>query len=157
LLRTRAGLLAALLLAAAPGASVLSGAAGQSVTVTMAEFKFTPAQVTLRAGMPAGMRVANKGTVDHEFMVYEKPKAGATAMELHDWARERSYFLGVQAKVEGRVTDLERKGKDVVMVMLAPGESATIKFIPKKTGTFEIGCFLPGHYEAGMKAVLVVR
>lgn len=150
-------LLAAVLLVAASGASVLSGVAGESVTVTMTEFKFTPAQVTLRAGVPAEIRVANKGAVEHEFMVYEKPKASATAMDLHDWSRERSYFLGLEPKIEGSVTDLERKGKDVVMIMLAAEKIATIKFTPKKTGTFEIGCFVPGHYEAGMKAVLVVR
>ncbi|MDQ7850286.1 MAG: ATP-binding protein [Armatimonadota bacterium] len=96
-------------------------------------------------------------TIVKHLVVYQRPKAGATAMDLHDWSRERSYFLGLEPKVEGSVTDVERKGKDPVMIMLAAGKSATIKFIPKKTGTFEIGCFMPGHYEAGMKAALGVR
>jgi uncharacterized cupredoxin-like copper-binding protein len=152
-----AGFLAAVLLVAAPGSPARSGAAGQSVTVTMTEFKFTPAEVTLRAGVPAEIRVVNTGATEHEFMVYERPKAGATAMDLHDWSRERSYFLGLEPKVDGSVTDVERKGKDIVMIMLAAGKSATIKFTPKKTGTFEIGCLVPGHREAGMRAVLVVR
>jgi uncharacterized cupredoxin-like copper-binding protein len=123
----------------------------------MTEFKFTPAEVTLRAGVPAAIRVVNTGAIEHEFMVYQRPKAGATAMDLHDWSRGRSYFLGLAPKVEGSVTAVERKGKDIVMIMLAAGKSATIKFTPRETGTFEIGCLVPGHYEAGMKASLVVR
>lgn len=31
-----------------------------------------------------------------------------------------------------------------------PGETAVGGFVPEKTGTFEFGCLIPGHYEAGM-------
>ncbi len=90
-------------------------------------------------------------------MVYEKPKAGMMSMDMHEWARERSYFLGVNPRVEGAGMEVERRGKDVVMVMLRPGQTASLRFTPKKTGTFEIGCTVPGHYEAGMKATFTVR
>jgi uncharacterized cupredoxin-like copper-binding protein len=32
-----------------------------------------------------------------------------------------------------------------------------VKFTPKKTGTFEIGCHVEGHYEAGMKGSLTIK
>ena len=31
------------------------------------------------------------------------------------------------------------------------------KFTPNKKGTFEIGCHVEGHYEAGMKGILTVK
>jgi len=144
---------------------LVAGAAGfgaaatgeQQLTLTMTEFKFTPVQVSLRAGTPAQIRLVNKGAVEHEFMVYEKPKAGMMSMDMHEWARERSYFLGVNPRVEGAGMEVERRGKDVVMVLLRPGQTASLRFTPKKTGTFEIGCMVPGHYEAGMKGTFTVR
>lgn len=40
-----------------------------------------------------------------------------------------------------------------------PGGFASVTFaLPAdRRGEWEIGCFVPGHYEAGMKATLVVR
>ncbi len=40
---------------------------------------------------------------------------------------------------------------------VASNRSAEVKFTPKKTGTFEIGCHVEGHYEAGMKGSLTVK
>lgn len=39
---------------------------------------------------------------------------------------------------------------------LSPGESRTVKFVASEPGTFEVMCDTPGHYQAGMKAVLEV-
>ena len=150
-------LLVGILLVLAGGRYGSAATGEQPVALTMTDFKFTPAQVSLRAGVPAQIRLVNKGAVEHEFMVYEKPKAGMMSMDMHEWARERSYFLGVNPRVEGAGMEVERRGKDVVMVMLRPGQTASLRFTPKKTGTFEIGCMVPGHYEAGMKATFTVR
>lgn len=38
-----------------------------------------------------------------------------------------------------------------------PGETATAGFVPQETGDFEFGCYVPGHYEAGMVGELVVE
>ena len=32
-----------------------------------------------------------------------------------------------------------------------PGETVTGGLVPQTTGEFEFGCFIPGHYEAGMR------
>lgn len=37
------------------------------------------------------------------------------------------------------------------------GETVTAGFVPEETGSFEFGCFVPGHYEAGMAGELVVE
>jgi uncharacterized cupredoxin-like copper-binding protein len=60
-------------------------------------------------------------------------------------------------QVEGKAKMVERAGKDLVMITLAPGEQVVLRFSPTKKGTFEMGCHLPGHYEAGMKGTWVVR
>lgn len=38
-----------------------------------------------------------------------------------------------------------------------PGETVTAGFVPNETGEFEFGCFVPGHYEAGMVGEVVVE
>ena len=42
-------------------------------------------------------------------------------------------------------------------VELEKGKGATVLFTPSKKGTFEIGCHVEGHYEAGMKGTFVVK
>ncbi len=37
-----------------------------------------------------------------------------------------------------------------------PGESKSGAFIAPSPGEYIVGCYLPGHFESGMKAVLVV-
>ncbi len=38
-----------------------------------------------------------------------------------------------------------------------PGETVTAGFVPDQAGTFEFGCFVPGHYDAGMAGELIVE
>ncbi|MFQ5524550.1 MAG: plastocyanin/azurin family copper-binding protein, partial [Acidimicrobiia bacterium] len=44
------------------------------------------------------------------------------------------------------------------MIEVEPGGEITLRFtIPADaTGTYEMGCFLPGHYDAGMKGTVTV-
>lgn len=127
----------------------------QKVTVTLREMSFTPSTVTLQAGVKAEIRLVNSGKVKHEFMVYDKPKGMMSGEEMHKWAEEHSYFKGIELEVEGGGIAVE--GEEIFEVEVGAGKSAELTFTPKKTGTFEIGCMVEGHYEAGMKGVLVVK
>lgn len=40
---------------------------------------------------------------------------------------------------------------------IQPGQTAELTFVTLDKGRFDLACFLPGHYEAGMRAELVVR
>jgi uncharacterized cupredoxin-like copper-binding protein len=40
---------------------------------------------------------------------------------------------------------------------LAPGKSGEIVWRFTKPGTFEYGCLIPGHREAGMTGTIVVK
>lgn len=146
--------LAALLVFLALGGAAW-GASEQKVTVTMTEMSFAPAKVTLKAGTTVEFKLVNKGRVKHEFMVYELPKKSLSAEERHKWAVANSYFKGLVVKVEGGGIEVE--GRDIFEVEVGRGKSAEVRFMPVKKGTFEIGCLIEGHYEAGMKGSLTVK
>ena len=139
-----------------------AGAAGarQVVELQMKEFAFVPATLTFRAGVPVELRLVNRGVVEHEFMVYDPGRMHLAGMDpdvMHRELEARSYFRGLDVRVEGKAKMVERTGKDLAMITLAPGERVVLRFTPKKKGAFEGGCPVPGHYEAGMKGRWVVR
>lgn len=127
----------------------------QKVTITLTEFKFTPAKVTLRAGVPAEIVLVNKGKVEHEFMVYDVPKGKVS--DWDEYIMDTTYFKDI-GEVEGEFGGIGAvAGTRIFEVEVKPGRRAELKFTPKKTGTFEIGCHVEGHYEGGMKGTLVVK
>lgn len=136
----------------------LGGAAGapkQKITIALSEMKFAPSKITVPAGSAVEFRLVNRGKQKHEFMVYAPPKAGLEGEELEQWAEENSYFKDLELQVEGG--GIEVVGTNIFEVEVDAGKSAELKFTPKRTGTFEIGCHIEGHYEKGMKGTLVVK
>lgn len=133
------------------------GAAAQKVTIVMRDFSYTPSKVTLQAGVPAEITLVNKGKVAHEWMVYDMPKGmGMMGGENgHEWVEKTNYFHMVPvAAAGGKVT---RHSGDFMELKVAAGTTATVKFTPTKKGTFEMGCMIEDHYEAGQHGVLVVK
>jgi len=135
---------------------ITAGAAKeQKVTITMTDFKFTPAMITLQSGVPAEIVLVNKGAVEHEFMVYKTP-----AGKIKDWDEyimPNTYFKDM-GEVEGEFEGIGAvAGTSVFEVEVMKGKTAELKFTPTRKGTFEMGCHVEGHYEAGMKGVLVVK
>ncbi|HXF81682.1 MAG TPA: cupredoxin domain-containing protein [bacterium] len=127
----------------------------QKVTLTMTDFKFTPAQVTVTAGTPVEITLVNKGKVEHEFMVYPAPKRAPE--DWDEYLMPNTFFkdMGeVEVEFEGQGAVA---GVSIFEVEVKPGKEATVHFTPNKKGTFEIGCHVEGHYEAGMKATLTVK
>ncbi len=136
------------------------GAAQQRVDLQEKEFAFVPSTVTLKAGVPAEVRLWNRGSVEHEFMVNNRGHmhmAGMDPQKMHEELEKQSYFRGLAVRVEGKAKMVERRGKGLAMITLAPGEQVVLRFVPTRKGTFEMECHLPGHYEAGMKGTWVVR
>ncbi len=135
---------------------VAAGAAKeQKVTITLKEFSFTPARVTLQADVPAEIVLVNKGKVEHEFLVYDTPKG-----KISDWdeyVMANTYFKDM-GEVEGEFEGTGAvAGTRIFEVEVKPGKVAELKFTPARKGAFEIACHVTGHYEAGMKGVLVVK
>lgn len=134
------------------------GAAAQKVTIVMRDFSYSPAKITLRAGAPAEITLVNRGKVPHEFMIYDRPRSMGMMMggeQGHEWVEKTNYFHMVTVTVAGG--KVNRHQGDFMELMVAAGKSATLRFIPMKKGTFEFGCLIAGHYEAGQKGVLTVK
>ncbi len=147
------------LLAALAVLVTMGGAAGaakrEKVTIALTEFKFTPATITLKAGVPVEIVLVNRGKVEHEFLVYETPKGKVS--DWDEWVMPNTYFKDM-GEVEGEFPGIGAvAGTSVFEVEVKPGKRAELKFTPTRKGTFEIGCHVAGHYEAGMKGVLVVK
>lgn len=134
------------------------GAAAQKVTIVMRDFSYSPAKITLQGGVPAEMTLINRGKVPHEFMIYDRPRSMMMMMggdTGHEWVEKTNYFHKVNVTVAGG--KVRQHQGDFMELMVAAGKSATLRFIPKKKGTFEFGCLIAGHYEAGQKGVLTVK
>lgn len=133
-------------------------APAQKVTLTMTEFQFTPKTASVNRGTTVELTLVNKGTVEHEFTLYPLPASTSTNVDMAKYAAENTYFkdIGTVEIVYPGLT-ATRKSSRVEGMGLNPGQSITIKFVAKKTGTFEFACHIPGHYEAGMKGALTVK
>ncbi len=127
----------------------------QKISIVLDEFSFTPTKVTLQAGVPAEIKLVNKGKVAHEFQVYVTPKSRVS--DWDEYAMANTYFkdMGeVETEFEGTGAVA---GTRVFEVEVQPSKEAELKFTPARKGTFEMACHVAGHYEAGMKGVLTVK
>jgi uncharacterized cupredoxin-like copper-binding protein len=114
---------------------VIAGACGGSagtgsaeISVSMAEFSFTPSIVSAPAGAEITLNLTNNGTVDHSWVLMQ---AGYTA--------EPPFSDADQSHVLQEFT-------------LSPGEQQTATFTaPSDPGKYQVVCSLPGHLEAGMQ------
>jgi len=142
-----------------------------AMTISMSEFSFTVdgqaanGTITLDAGKTYAITFVDSGAVGHE------AKIGKGDMIKRDNGTPNGYTDNFYADVSAVLTkndasktsgknDSAASSSTLEEVELDAGESATITFtVPDSLAgqTFEIGCFVPGHYEAGMKASVVIK
>ncbi len=78
--------------AAASHTGLLTGAPSR-VTITMTEYTFSPAKITIPAGTPVDFIFENKGILTHNFMVYPAPKrVPQTQLEWWDYVLANTYL-----------------------------------------------------------------
>lgn len=144
------GLAAILLAACAPSASQpATGGEPSTIQIELKDFAFKPSRITLKAGQSVTLKLVNTDVVEHEFMAGRQANAteGGFAEDL---------FKDVQLDIKGGKASAHGHSGSGVLVDV--GKTAEISFtVPSKKGTYEIGCFVPGHYVAGMKGTLVVQ
>ncbi len=150
------GRLALVMLFVSLGFGWTAGAAKeQKITIALNEFNFSPAKVTLQAGVPAEIKLVNKGKVEHEFQVYVTPRGKVS--DWDEYAMTNTYFKDM-GEVETEFEGIGAvAGTRVFEVKVQPGKEAGLKFTPTRRGIFEMACHTEGHYEAGMKGVLTVK
>ncbi|GMQ82990.1 MAG: hypothetical protein BMS9Abin05_2461 [Rhodothermia bacterium] len=145
------------------------------INVELKEFGFTPDTLRIPAGQAVKLVLENVGLVPHEFMAGRDVASDESAFN-------EDLFAGVD--VEGSMDmdmdmeDMNHEGVDEVpergeeaaenghgdddhgtMLLLEGKAAGSMRFtLPEsKRGTWAIGCFLPGHYQAGMKGILIIE
>jgi uncharacterized cupredoxin-like copper-binding protein len=113
----------------------------RTVEVTMREadgsMSFAPDRIEVRQGEQIKFALKNAGTQDHEFVLATK---------------EENVTHG---KLMERFPEMEHD--DPNGKRLAPQTSSEIIWKFTRKGTFEFACLIPGHYQAGMHGLIVVK
>ena len=110
-----------------------SGASSTKLTVELSDFSITPNQLSVPASAEIQIRVANQGTVEHNFYIMQY------GMDVGDMFDEED--------IANAYWDVE----------VQPDDSVDLIFTaPDQPGTYQIVCGMPGHLQAGMVGTLVV-
>jgi uncharacterized cupredoxin-like copper-binding protein len=111
------------------------------IHVTMAEgagkMRFKPAKLVINRGEQIRFKIKNVGLLPHEFLL-------ATTEENLKHAEDMKKY-----------PDMEHD--DPNGVRLEPGKAGEIVWRFTKKGEFEYGCLIPGHREAGMTGLIIVK
>ncbi len=112
--------------------------ADRTIEVDMADsMRFTPSTIEVSAGETIKFLVTNSGQLQHEFVL-------GTADLLKEHAEMMLKFPNMEHE-------------EPYMAHVDPGKTMEILWQFSESGSFEFGCLLPGHFDAGMKGSVVVN
>lgn len=139
--------------AGGPGGANASAAGpeGRRIQIEMREFIFNGTVLSLARGERVTLVFHNRGVVEHEFMAGRQGTGGRGYAE--------DLFSSVEHEIMPSPASDHGMGHDAakVGVRVAPAKTASLTFVvPDRPGTYEFGCFVAGHYEAGMKGALQI-
>lgn len=98
---------------------------------------YRPDRIEVRKGEQIRLVLRNVGALRHELVI--------------DTFENNARHKAEMAQNPGMVHE-EKNGRHV-----DPGRTAELLWRFTNAGTFEFACLIPGHYETGMKGVIVVR
>ncbi len=101
------------------------------------KMSFSPAELRVKRGDTVRFVVQNHGTLDHELVI-------------DTFAGNAKHKLEMEKN-----PDMEHDDPNAVRVK--PQADGAIVWQFTRRGKFEYACLIPGHYEAGMKGVIVVE
>ncbi len=143
--------------------------AAQPLVLLMNEFSFTVAgpppppgyprpTAALAAGSSVLVTLRNLGRITHHWSVGQNLLPGGGYQ--HDLlARMKPEVLSGSGYRLVETEEGPAGGPGGVIIEVSPGAAVTFRLtVPANaTGTWEMGCFVPGHYAAGMHAPLIVK
>lgn len=113
-------------------------APSQEIEISMGDtMRFSPDNLDIKAGDVVRFVVKNEGELQHEFVLGTKDS------------------LAEHAQMMLKFPNMEHE--EAYMAHVDPGKEMEIIWQFTKTGSFEFGCLLPGHYQAGMKGTITVE
>jgi uncharacterized cupredoxin-like copper-binding protein len=119
-----------------PSQTPSTSVAAVRIEVTLTDaFRIEPCNMTVPAGVPVTFVVTNSGAIAHEFFLGDEAAQAAHAEEM--------------LTMGGAAMHDEPDG-----ITLAPGETKELTHTFATPGQYLAGCHVPGHYPAGMKAVI---
>ena len=111
------------------------------VLVTMREgdgkMMFVPERVEVKRGEQVRFKLTNAGELDHEFVLASTEENVKHAEEMKK--------------------NPEMEHDDPNAKRVAPKKKSELVWRFTKAGTFEYGCLIPGHREAGMTGTIIVK
>lgn len=120
---------------AAPVAQVVS----RSIDIRMDDtMRFAPDTLQVQAGETIRFVVHNAGKVEHELVLGSDEDIRAHAEDMR------------------KGTDHSHSHAGAAAISVGPGQKGELVVTFSKTGTLQMACLIPGHYEAGMKGQLNV-
>ncbi len=123
------------------GEPAAAGPAAKTVEVVMSDadgkMAFTPNRLELHRGDVVTFVIRNSGAAVHEFVIGDRAENAEHARMMAEMP-------------EMRHNDPNAKTVD-------PGKTSTLTWRFTHKGEFEFACLLPGHYEAGMHGVVIVK
>lgn len=100
------------------------------------EMRFAPSSLEVKDGETIRFIVTNKGELAHDFTIGTPKMQKAHQKEMEEMMQDDGHKM---------------EHNDPNALFLQPGETKELVWKFKKTAKLEIGCNVPGHYQAGMK------
>ena len=136
----------------------------RTIDITMQDNFYEPAEIAVKAGETVRFKIANKGTLLHEF--------GLGTAAMHAAHQKEMMVMMEHGMIEADRVNHERMkmshgpgqmamshshGADQGSVLVEPGKSAEIIWKFPKEATLEFACNVPGHYESGMMGPIKIK
>jgi len=110
----------------------------RTIQVAMADtMRFTPDRIEVRRGQTVTFVVRNRGRSMHEFVIGTLP-----ALDEHAHLMKQNPGM---------------EHDEPYMAHVGPGRTQRLHWTFTEAGVYHAGCLIPGHWEAGMKATIVVK
>jgi uncharacterized cupredoxin-like copper-binding protein len=116
----------------------------RALTLIASDITYDATQIEAQTGQPIQLTLDNNGVLEHDFSIAKIPLSGEVTMTMpadeigeHDMSHMAEH------------PDLH--------VAASSGGHNTILFTPSAPGEYIFYCTVPGHREAGMEGLLVVK
>ena len=116
----------------------------ETIEVSMTDNEFSPNSFEVEAGQQVTFRFTNDGTVDHEALVGDADEQAAHEAEMSG------------DDSGGGMDGMEHGSSDADAITVGPGETGELTRTFDDAGSVILGCHVPGHYDAGMKATITI-
>jgi uncharacterized cupredoxin-like copper-binding protein len=121
------------LAAVAVGAALAGGSSSAKLSMKLREMSISPTRVHAPTGNVT-LTARNLGSIEHELVVVRAPRSGKLRID---------HYRADEAAAVGEVEEL------------APGKTGHVT-LKLKAGRYVLLCNIPGHYQLGMSAELIV-